>query len=917
MKSISARLVGPWALLSAVILLSFVPVLSARPVQTAAESGLLASRPAAAKPSVTRINPAAAISHVVVKFTDASQVRLKGDRLVSRKGYPTASAEAAVQTYLGSGLRRLFADFPEEKLDKDKLALEHRIQRELADLNGYYRIDVSGVAEAENIINELNALDIVEIAYFEPVPEVADDIDPTTPDWTASQDYREAAPAGVDADYANTLSGGDGSGVKIIDIENNWRTTHEDLDKAAAGIIGGIPPSGTDDNHGTAVLGEMVSGDNGYGVTGICPGADAGMISVIYRSTAEAIYLAADTLKPGDVVLIELHSPGPHYNFEGREDQLGYVCMEYWQANYDAMLYAFAKGVIIVEAAGNGAENFDDAGLYGSLFDTTYRNSHAIIVGAGYPWASIYNLQKHGYSNYGRRVNLQGYGSGVYTTGYGDLFAPNSDPNQYYTASFSGTSSASPIVTGAVTCLQGRYKHLYNNIPMNADQIRTALVATGTPQAGDSSRHIGPRPNLAAAFGVLPEPSNLCANPLMVEAEVLEGSQANRSFWIVNRSTTEAFGFSIVDSDSLAKRVDANWLVATPKTGVIPAHDSAHISVLMDGTVIPGRVSIYKGVMRVSWGAPGTLDSLLLVPAFFSVLCNDQTYSAASSHDAGGPTYQWISAKTLGTRIANGSFYANGTGLDPLDDGTSGPWPINFSFPFYDDSYTNMYVGVNGAISFTDAHVNVGGYFSQLDLPGAPFATLAAPFWNDLLIDPVHASPDAGVYLYTTPGMDTTVIEWYDISNFNNTNDHSTNFEIIMTQGGEILFQYHNVGVSSLEQAALVGVSAVACQTLSYYDGGDIPEHMVSNLEAVSISSADRVWVQAGDANHSGAISVSDVTYLLNWLFGIPPGPQPPIMPLANANCAGVVNVSDVTYLIAYMFGIPTGPAPCWFWLSL
>ncbi len=109
---------------------------------------------------------------------------------------------------------------------------------------------------------------------FEPSTEPAEDIDPPTPDYQPSQDYREAAPAGVDADYANTLPGGDGSGVKIVDIEGAWKTTHEDLEKSVGGLLGG---SMIDDlswrNHGTAVIGEMIAGDNGYGVTGICPGA--------------------------------------------------------------------------------------------------------------------------------------------------------------------------------------------------------------------------------------------------------------------------------------------------------------------------------------------------------------------------------------------------------------------------------------------------------------------------------------------------------------------------------------------------------------------------------------------------------------------------------------------------------------------
>ena len=38
-----------------------------------------------------------------------------------------------------------------------------------------------------------------------------------------------AAPGGIDARYAWTISGGNGAGVRIIDVEGYWQTTHEDM----------------------------------------------------------------------------------------------------------------------------------------------------------------------------------------------------------------------------------------------------------------------------------------------------------------------------------------------------------------------------------------------------------------------------------------------------------------------------------------------------------------------------------------------------------------------------------------------------------------------------------------------------------------------------------------------------------------
>ena len=59
-------------------------------------------------------------------------------------------------------------------------------------------------------------------------------------------------------------------------------------------------------------------------------------------------------------------------------------------------------------------------------------------------------------------------------------------------------------------------------------------------------------------------------------------------------------------------------------------------------------------------------------------------------------------------------------------------------------------------------------------------------------------------------------------------------------------------------------------------------------------------------------INISDVTYLVDYLFGIPLGPAPDCLEEGNANGDEHenINISDITYLVEYLFGIPLGPAP-------
>ena len=63
-----------------------------------------------------------------------------------------------------------------------------------------------------------------------------------------------------------------------------------------------------------------------------------------------------------------------------------------------------------------------------------------------------------------------------------------------------------------------------------------------------------------------------------------------------------------------------------------------------------------------------------------------------------------------------------------------------------------------------------------------------------------------------------------------------------------------------------------------------------------------------GDANSDKKVSVSDVVYIINYLFkgGLAPLPAPIV---GDANCDGKVSVSDVVYLINYLF--KGGPLPC------
>ena len=67
------------------------------------------------------------------------------------------------------------------------------------------------------------------------------------------------------------------------------------------------------------------------------------------------------------------------------------------------------------------------------------------------------------------------------------------------------------------------------------------------------------------------------------------------------------------------------------------------------------------------------------------------------------------------------------------------------------------------------------------------------------------------------------------------------------------------------------------------------------------------LYVRRGDANGDGKTTVSDVVFLVNYLFK--GGPVPVPLESGNANCDTKVTVSDVVYLVNYLF--KGGPPPC------
>ena len=423
---------------------------------------------------------------VVVKFKDALRMRAVDGRAVGA----VAAAVAIDPRIRFEQLIRM----PQDRLDfleARAFANSLRAQPDLASM-----MELVGPAELMPLaFASLKASPLVEWVEYElltPPPPFfggCADFAPATPNYVGLQGYRGPNP-GLNMDALWLLGNARGAGIKVADCEYWFDPDHEDL----CGVIpepGQTPRPEVVTNgwhdHGTAVLGEMVGASNGYGVTGLVPDATAYFFPEWTveggARRATAIAQAVATVGAGDVVLLEMQT-----SITGGTN---YGPAELNQSVWTIVKNASDAGVIVVGAAGNGNQDLD-----GSAY-SAYRargDSGAIIVGAG---SASTQHSKLSFSTFGSRVNVQGWGTSVFTLGYGTHAQLGGDPRQKYTAGFNGTSSASPFIAASCVALQG-YAVANIGRRLTPAEMRTILASTGWPQQGTGGS-IGPFPNLVAA----------------------------------------------------------------------------------------------------------------------------------------------------------------------------------------------------------------------------------------------------------------------------------------------------------------------------------------------------------------------------------------------------------------------------------
>jgi hypothetical protein len=272
----------------------------------------------------------------------------------------------------------------------------------------------------------------------------------------------------VDQGVLNPVwGGGRGAGIKIGVVEWAYYENHEDLNVTTV-----LPPGDqmivisdvTEPDHGTASIGLIAAVENDFGMTGIAPDADPYFFPITsVQQGPRPLTAIADALEIfdyGDILTFSFGPGGPN-NLNTRP-------------SYHMMFTTATNlGITCFLSAGNDCWNLGEGDDLG--------DSGAVVVGACTPGRPYGRLS---FSNYfregnaienGNIVHVCGWGQNVASLGYGDLFLPDGDYNRSYTATYNGTSSASPMVAGLAACLQGFALQFYG-IPLSPAKVRAMAV---------------------------------------------------------------------------------------------------------------------------------------------------------------------------------------------------------------------------------------------------------------------------------------------------------------------------------------------------------------------------------------------------------------------------------------------------------
>ncbi len=552
-----------------------------------------------------------------------------------------------------------------------------------------------------------------------------------------------------------------------------------------------------ENGHGTHVSGTIGAvGSNGIGVTGVC-----------WRTNIVALR----TLGSRGEGTTEDAIRAIEYAIDMGVDILNnsYGGSQYSTAMSEAISAAQEAGILFVAAAGN-------AGL---------SNEVVPFYPASYPQENIVSVGASDRNDQLVRTTLWGSNYGEISV---DLLAPGADilscqPGNLY-GSLSGTSMATPHVTGALalllahdsqlsateakrillegvavlpelqsTCVTSGRLSLPSIIvepdtipPAEIDDLRIVQrggdrVELAWTAPGDDGR-IGRAFRYGIRVSEMPLTLQNWDTARRIEpAPDPTESGTGQSLRVADLDfeTTYHFGIQAFDSSGNASpigRAEPVTTLGAPRIGMEPESVSAR---LLTGATAQrivnvqnlGEGPLYFQVEEPHWGVPGRSDG--------------HAYAWTGSDDPGGPPFVWDDILTTGTVVVGGQ-----------DEVLEGPFDIGFEFPFYDTSFSRVWISSNGFLAFRAT----GPGAQNLALPNAQAPSyLIAPLWTDL-----DLSVGGAVFLESR--VDRLIVQYMGVQRSGGSDPLF--FQVQLLLNGSMEFHYLDVDQPALP--ATVGIQGLA-----------------------------------------------------------------------------------------------------------
>jgi hypothetical protein len=271
-------------------------------------------------------------------------------------------------------------------------------------------------------------------------------------------------------------------------------------------------------------------------------------------------------------------------------------------------------------------------------------------------------------------------------------------------------------------------------------------------------------------------------------------------------------------------------------------------------------------------------------------------------HNGTATTYSWVEINSTGTN------------LNLTDDSNSGPQSLGFTFPFYGNNYTDVYVGSNGFVSFGAGSPSLS---NQCGLPnsGTPNNLIAA-VWDDLL---PSGTNNAFFQAFSTcpvgPATACAIVEYSNVSYYSG--GGSVTAEVILYPSGHILIQFNNVGqhgsasTTGIENSAGTDGLTYACNTASSISNGSAilfspPNNLFGTVTYTGSHTSGALLVSAFDGTACG-----DGTSFDAWPIMITgPGDYPYSIAVPTPGDYYVCAFLDLNNNGAFDPGEPTGQYP-------